>query len=192
MSGDFGSQQFQRQQFKHKPSDIAKAVDHDVIREQMSLPAKGLFATGLISVILVILATIGGLYYGSTAREEIVDNLVWNMFGVNRQAEVLDRNNRVDPKAAKKAQEQRDAQATTVMTLTIGGIIIAAAVLCAFYCFAISGGILMGQLRNYNLCRMACILALIPVISPLIVVGIPFGIIGLSRLNKPEVKRAFG
>ena len=191
MSGDFGQQQFQRQQFKHKPSDIAREVDHEVIREQLKLPSKGLLATGLLSVILVVLGTIGGLIYGGSQTEQIVDNLVWQIYGVNRKVEKLDRNNRPDPKAAKAAQEKRAAQATTVLTLTIGGIIIGSAVLCAFYCFSIAGGVLMGQLRNYNLCRVACILALIPVISPLIVVGIPFGIIGLSKLSKPEVKRAF-
>jgi len=191
MSGDFGKQQFQQQQFKHKPSDIAKSVDHDAVRESLKLPAKGLLITGLLSMLIVVFGTVGGLVYGGAQKDKFVNNLVWQIYGVNEVEEKLDRNNQRDPKAAQKASERRAAQATTVMTLSIGAAIIGAAVLCAFYCFAISGGVLMGQLRNYNLCRLACIVALIPVISPLIVVGIPFGIIGLAKLNKPGVKRAF-
>jgi hypothetical protein len=191
MSGDFGKQLFQKQQFRHKPSDMVQQVDHDMVREKLRLPARGLFGTGLLSVILVILGTIGGLVYGGAQREQLVDNLVWQIYGVNRQQESLDRNNLPDPKAVKEAQAKRDAQANMVLTLTIGGIIIGAAVLCAFYCFAIAAGVLMGQLRNYRLCRLACILALIPVISPLLVAGIPFGILGLTQLNKPQIKKAF-
>ncbi len=191
MSGDFGTQQFQRQQFKHKPSDLARSIDHDAVRQELKVPARGLFVSGLLSVVLVLLGTVGALVYGGAQRDQLVDNLVWNIFGVNRQQEKLDRNNRPDPKAEKKAKERRDAQATTVLTLTVGGVIIGAAMLSAFYCFAVAGGILMGQLTNYHLCRVACILALIPILSPLIVVGIPFGVMGLAKLRRREVKRAF-
>ena len=62
MSGDFGSQQFQQQQFKHKPSDMANAaLDHDTIRQELKMPAKGLLITGLLSVVLVIGGTMGSL-----------------------------------------------------------------------------------------------------------------------------------
>ena len=39
------------------------------------------FVTGLLSVILVVLGTIGGLIYGSAVTDKLVDNIVWH----NRQ-----------------------------------------------------------------------------------------------------------
>lgn len=190
MSGDFGNQQFQQQQFKHKPSDMARAGhDHESIRESLKMPAKGLLITGILSVLLVIGGTVGTLIYGAAQRDEIVRNLIWNIYGVDVNADVSQVQ---ETKKMKEANERRDKQANTVLTLLIGGIIIVCLTLCAVYLFAVSGGILMGQLSNYKVCKIACIMALIPVISPLIVVGIPFGIMGLAKLNKPEVKRAFG
>lgn len=190
MSGDFGKQQFQQQQFKHKPSDMAKAgVDHESIREMLKVPAKGLLITGILSVLMVIVGTVGGIIYGSTQTDKIVRNLVWQMYGVDTKAPR--EAGQQETKAAKEAEERREKQANTVMTLVFGGIVIGALTLCAIYFFAVSGGVLMGQLRNYKLCKLACILALIPVVSPMIVLGIPFGIMGLAKLNKPEVKKAF-
>jgi len=170
---------------------VSKDVDHDAIRDELKVPAKGLLYSGLLSVVLVVIGTIGGLVYGGVQTDKIVDNLVWQMYGVDQRPEKLDRSNRRDPDKDKKDKERRDAQANTVLTLTIGGAIIAASTLAAFYCVAVAGGVLMGQLRNYRMCRVACIVALIPLVSPLIVVGIPFGIIGLAKLRKPGVKRAF-
>jgi len=192
MSGDFGNQQFQRQQFKHKPKDMAKAnIDHESIRQELSTPAKGLLYSGILSVILVIGATVGSLVYGATQTKSIVRNLVWNMYGIDTDADTTGGNRFKRSKAEKELEASREKQANTMMTLAIGVIIILGISMCAVYFFAISGGILMGQLSNYKVCRLACILALIPVVSPLIVVGIPFGLMGLAKLKKPEVKRAF-
>ena len=193
MSGDFGSQQFQQQQFKHKPSDMANAaLDHDTIRQELKMPAKGLLITGLLSVVLVIGGTMGSLVYGTASKDKLVRHLIWNIYGVDVNAEPDRASRNQQTKAAEEDAERRDKQANTVLTLLIGGVIIVALTLCAIYFFAVSGGILMGQLRNYKVCKIACILAMIPVLSPLLVLGIPFGMMGLAKLNKPEVKRAFG
>lgn len=191
MSGDFGQQQFQRQQFKHKAADLSKAVDKDAIREALKVPAKGLFFSGLLSIALVFGGTIFGLIYGSSQTEKLVDNLVWQIFGENRVEEASAKNKKAS-KALEAAKERRDAQAQAVLTLSIGGGIILAAVLSVIYCCSVAGGVLMGKLHNYKLCRAACIMAMIPVISPLVVVGIPFGFMGLMKLKRPEIKRGFG
>ena len=191
MSGDFGQQQFQRQQFRHKPSDLAStSVDHDAIRARLSVPSKGLLFTGLLSVILVVAGTVGGLIYGSTQTDRIQRELVTRMFGAEAEPSST-RARRQDTKKEKEQKELRQSRANTVLTLALGGVIISSLILSSFYVFAVAGGILMGQLRNYKVCRIACILALIPVISPLLVAGIPFGIIGLAKLRDPDVKRAF-
>jgi hypothetical protein len=39
--------------------------------------------------------------------------------------------------------------------------------------------------------RMAAILACIPMVSPFVIVGIPFGVWSLRLLSEPEIKQAF-
>ncbi len=152
MSSDFGQQQFQRQQFRHKPSDAGRSeIDHDRIQRE----------------------------------------LVWRMFGVQEDEPTSLGARRRETKKEEERKELRESRANTVLTLALGGVIISSLTLLSFYVFAVAGGVMMHQLRNYQLCRVACILAMIPVISPLIVVGIPFGVIGLAKLRDPDVKRAF-
>jgi len=188
MSGDFGQQQFQRQQFKHKSTDVGKAVDIETVRSSLKLPARGLFATGLLSIVLVLLGTVGAFVYGSSQTEAIADNLVWQIFGVDRNAQAEGK----ITKFIEDEMERQDAQANAVLTISVGVLIITAAVLAAVYSLSMAGGILLGQLNNYKLCKIACIVALVPILSPLVVVGIPFGLMGLMKLRNPDVKKAFG
>jgi predicted Zn finger-like uncharacterized protein len=52
------------------------------------------------------------------------------------------------------------------------------------------GSISMLRLRSHGLAMTACILAVIPCISPCCLLGIPFGIWGLVSLGQPEVREA--
>jgi hypothetical protein len=49
----------------------------------------------------------------------------------------------------------------------------------------------MRTLSGYGFAMAACIMALVPGVSPCCLIGIPFGIWGLVVLTKPEVKDAF-
>ncbi|MFN4905316.1 MAG: hypothetical protein ACK5EO_16350 [Planctomycetota bacterium] len=53
------------------------------------------------------------------------------------------------------------------------------------------GGAKMAFLESYPLARVAALLACIPIITPFIIIGIPFGIWGLILLNDPRVKAAY-
>jgi len=53
------------------------------------------------------------------------------------------------------------------------------------------GALGMRRFRRYELAKAAAILAVIPCLGPCCVLGIPFGLVALSRLNKPDVIRAF-
>ncbi|MFM8573452.1 MAG: hypothetical protein ACKOAU_17780 [Pirellula sp.] len=53
------------------------------------------------------------------------------------------------------------------------------------------GGAKMAFLESYKMARLGAILACIPVISPFILWGIPFGIWALVLLRDPAVKAAF-
>jgi hypothetical protein len=53
------------------------------------------------------------------------------------------------------------------------------------------GAAKLGFLESYRLARMGAILACIPLITPFIVVGIPFGIWALRLLADPAVRASF-
>ncbi|MFM7927259.1 MAG: hypothetical protein ACKO9Q_06050 [Pirellula sp.] len=53
------------------------------------------------------------------------------------------------------------------------------------------GGGKMASMESYRLARFGAILACIPLVTPFIFLGIPFGIWALVLLHDPEVKAAF-
>lgn len=53
------------------------------------------------------------------------------------------------------------------------------------------GGAKMAFMESYSMARWGAILACIPVISPFLIWGIPFGIWALIVLKRPRVKDAF-
>jgi hypothetical protein len=53
------------------------------------------------------------------------------------------------------------------------------------------GSISMIRMKGYSSATFAAILAVIPICSPCIVIGIPFGVWALIVLRRPEVKRRF-
>lgn len=57
--------------------------------------------------------------------------------------------------------------------------------------FVLYGGIQMKGLRNYGLAKAAAIVAVIPMVGPCCLLGIPFGIWAFITLNDPAVKNAF-
>jgi hypothetical protein len=53
------------------------------------------------------------------------------------------------------------------------------------------GAVKMRKLESYGLAMTSCILAMLPMVSPCCLLGLPFGIWGVVVLSKPEVKSAF-
>lgn len=49
----------------------------------------------------------------------------------------------------------------------------------------------MGHLKSLRLAYVGAILATIPILSPLVVLGIPFGIWAIVLLGKPRIREAF-
>ena len=49
----------------------------------------------------------------------------------------------------------------------------------------------MGRLESYRLAVTGCILSVIPGLSPLVYLGIPFAIWGIVLLRKPTIQQAF-
>ena len=188
MSVDYGSQQFQQRQFGHRPSDAAKPVDHEFIRNSLKMPSKGLIVTGVLSIILSIGGLAGGIIYSSVNRENIQRYWVVQLYGSEIK---LNPGGGRSNKHLERIKEQREGRAATAFTLVLGAIAIGCLTLTTLYMTFVSGGIMMGGLRKYNFCRIVCIMAMIPGLSPLLVAGIPFGIVGYTKLSRPGMKKAF-
>ena len=60
-----------------------------------------------------------------------------------------------------------------------------------FGAIVLVGAVSMLRLRSYRAARLAAIVAMVPVISPLVVLGVPFGIWAMALLGRPEVKARF-
>jgi hypothetical protein len=75
---------------------------------------------------------------------------------------------------------------TTIMIRTAWGIILLVA--SAYVCY---GALKMMKLKNYGTARFAAIIAMIPLVSPCCLLGIPFGIWAFVVLGKPHVRDAF-
>jgi uncharacterized membrane protein YhaH (DUF805 family) len=65
------------------------------------------------------------------------------------------------------------------------------AVFGAIGLFVLGGVVQARRLRSYGYSVAACLLSCIPVLSPWLLMGIPFGIWALCLLRDPEVKKAF-
>lgn len=63
--------------------------------------------------------------------------------------------------------------------------------LVAIYAFVLFAGKLIQRGRNYRACMAGAIIACIPILSPGIVLGVPFGIWAILVLQRPAVKLAF-
>jgi hypothetical protein len=57
--------------------------------------------------------------------------------------------------------------------------------------FLVWGGLKMMRLESWGIALMACILAMVPCVSPCCLIGLPFGIWGLVVINDQAVKQAF-
>ena len=57
--------------------------------------------------------------------------------------------------------------------------------------FLVWGGLKMMRLESWGIAMAACILALVPCVSPCCLIGLPFGIWGLVVINDQAVKQAF-
>ena len=68
------------------------------------------------------------------------------------------------------------------------GFSVYSVVVGAFWVYA---GLQMKEAKQYGLCLVACVMVLIPGVSPCCVIGLFFGIAGVNKLNDPRVKRGF-
>ncbi len=75
---------------------------------------------------------------------------------------------------------------TQITVRTIWGVVLVIA-----SSFVLYGAIQMRSLRKYRTARAAAIVAMLPLLGPCCILGIPFGIWAFVALGKPGVKNAF-
>lgn len=75
---------------------------------------------------------------------------------------------------------------TTVMIRFIWGVVHLFAASYVFY-----GAVKMKNMTDYEIAKSAAIVAMIPLLAPCCLLGIPFGYWAFTTLNNPNVKRAF-
>ena len=132
------------------------------IRQRVSGPATGLLVTGILGIVLQVIA------------------LVANLAGLGPGAvppNVNQPNMPIDPN--RLAMIQGTGALVAAIIGTVIGIVI------------ILGANRMKNLQSYGLAMTSSILAMIPCISPCCLLGLPIGIWSLGVLSNPEVKQAF-
>lgn len=98
------------------------------------------------------------------------------------------RESKKDREARKLREAKRESEARFVSFSTI---FIASMSLVLINAVVLSGAIKMRNLQARRSATAAAAVAVIPVLSPLLVVGIPFGIWAMIKLGNPEIRRYF-
>jgi hypothetical protein len=91
--------------------------------------------------------------------------------------------------AAAKLQEMNHGPISTntkIIVRTIWGVVLLIA-----STFVLYGAIQMRNQNNYGVARAAAMVAMVPLIGPCCILGIPFGIWALVVLNKPGLRDSF-
>ncbi len=91
-------------------------------------------------------------------------------------------------KARKKVEQALLAENNFV---SLSAAFIVATSLVLLNSIVLSGAIKMRKLQRHRSSVAAAALAIIPVLSPLVILGIPFGIWAMIKLSDPEIKRYF-
>jgi len=188
--GDFGSQQFQKLQFGHNPNAISKGEEAEkFIASKLAMPASIMVILGTLTLVAVVLTTAISAMTFAANKDQIVDEM-------KREARA-----RITGEARgtsfKLNQQQQDELARVskghqnMMAVYMGLIVCSGVILATLATFYIVAGQRMKHLRGYNQAYFASVMALIPVCSPVGVLGIPIGIWLLILLKDKDVKRAF-
>ena len=191
--GNFGSQQFQKLQFGHKPHEEIRTDDVEKqVEQQVAKPAR------LVKILCLVWLLV---LFGMMAFR-VVD------LSINRDAwiKAWDEEALADIRARKSgggfrqqiltADEEKEIERIkswnkNKFTLWLGfTVVFSFASMCFGAFIAVSAHKLI-NLEGRVQGMVAAIMCLIPFVSPFVILGIPFGIWLLVLLNKDDVKKTF-
>ncbi len=189
---EFGTQQFQKIQFGHKPHEEIKTGDTEkAVHKRIDKPASILKWMAILNLVLI---GGGGLFYVSnlaSQRHEYVDG--WNAIALDeyRSRKRVGAHN---PKITKKEEAEIKRETDwnkNYFTIILGfNTVVLFASMCFSTFIAVSAH-KMTKLKGYNQGIVASVMSCIPGVSPLLLIGIPFGIWNLVALSSKDVRRAF-
>ncbi|MBL8888518.1 MAG: hypothetical protein JNL67_00970 [Planctomycetaceae bacterium] len=85
-----------------------------------------------------------------------------------------------------EAGEDLEVVYTDIVIRIVWGVVLLVASL-----FVLFGAVQMKRLKNYRMAMAASIVAIIPLVGPCCILGIPFGIWSVIRLTQPGVRQLF-
>ncbi|HMO14122.1 MAG TPA: hypothetical protein PKD64_00330 [Pirellulaceae bacterium] len=190
---DFGSSQFRKIQFGHKPHEEIKSEDIErSARERISVPAKILLILSILHIAgLAIFAMVyvGGMTVNKGEWVEYWNELAREQHRANKRTSGAQ-----NPRLNKK--EEEELKKVYAWNENLFAIMLTAQIIQFFagMCFAVFIAVAarnMMQLKRRRQAYIASILSVIPFTAPLFILGIPIGIWCLIALGHPDVKRAF-
>ena len=95
----------------------------------------------------------------------------------------------IEARREREKQEKARETEKNFLTFALVSIVSLIGVVCSSVVLA--GGLKMKELKSYKLSYAAAAFATIPVLSPLLVLGIPFGIWAMVTIQNKEIKRYF-
>jgi len=144
-------------------------------------PALGLISVSGLTLALAFAAMLGTAgYFGLKLLTP--DDTEMEYHAPNKGESKTERMAR-EARATKMAAESNFISLSTAFLVSMAVILVNAIVL--------TGAIKMRALQKYRFASAAASVAIIPLLSPLFIVGIPFGIWAKIKLGNPEVKRYF-
>ncbi len=100
-----------------------------------------------------------------------------------------------DPTETKEARTAREKVEQLLQAennfVSLSTVFIVATSLVLLNTIVLSGAIKMRKMQRHRSAVAGAAIAIIPVLSPLLILGIPFGIWAMIKLSDPEIKRYF-
>lgn len=141
-------------------------------------PATGLIAVSSLFIGAVFLV---GLWYAASETAKMMSAEPEYTLPVKGESAELRRE--------RERLERMQQSERNFITFALVSITVLISVVCSSVVLA--GGIKMRQLKSYRFAYAAAAFATIPVLSPLLVLGIPFGVWALVIIQDKEIKRYF-
>ena len=158
--------------------------DFEAVKARVRPPARILFVLSLVAIIIASVYTVVTLSLIGISAIVGGDETAESPIRVNRADDSDDGPTEEEKESLEKLQKGMDFMVVAVY-------IIVALIVIFLNSIIMVGASKMANLESYSYASAAARLSVIPIISPFIVLGIPFGIWAILVLSSKEVRSAF-
>ncbi len=146
--------------------------------ERVRGPATSLVVVASLYIAVIVL---GGLIYTGQKTAE--------MMSAESETSLPLKGETIEERRAREKEEKQRVAEKNFIAFSLASIVGLIGVVCG--AVVLAGGLKMKQLKSYKLAYSGAAFATIPVLSPLLVLGIPFGIWAMITIHDKEIKRYF-